>query len=268
MEDQPMRDDAENTGAGLGGAKPSDRPLAPALRQLDQWARAEGDGGAAYWQSVLDCFGSVAALEAWANALGAELRANDSFEEATGFMRVLGRSAGAESNIEDALAPSAEAFLFLDFDGTMHPDGCQVDQLFSRMAELELWLRRYAEVGVVISSSWRAAHPLDELRGFFSDDLRQRILGITPIAAQSDWASRDGELLPIRFEREAEVIAWLRMHGATGRPWAALDDQAWRFRPFCTQLVVCDPRTVLTELELQQAARVLDLDPSRDEHIG
>jgi len=153
-----------------------------------------------------------------------------------------------------------EALLFLDFDGTTHPDGSTVNKFFSRLTHLEAWLRRHPSVNVVISSSWREAHPMSELLSFFAGDIQRRIVGATPIAARCDWASVDGELLPIRFEREAEILAWLRDHGAIGRPWAALDDQPWRFRPFCRQLILCDPKTGLTERELRLLTVALGLD--------
>jgi len=155
--------------------------------------------------------------------------------------------------------------LALDFDGTTHPDRCEVDQYFRRLELLEPWLRRFPGVEVVISSSWREAHPLDELRAFFTEDIQSRVVGVTPVASKSDWAKVDDELLPIRFEREAEIKAWLRERGYALRPWVALDDQAWRFGPFCEQLVLCDPQTGLTERELGRAARVLGLEaPSID----
>lgn len=153
----------------------------------------------------------------------------------------------------------ADALVFLDFDGTTHPDGSHVDRLFSGLELFEPWLRRHPGVGIVISSSWREAHPMSELRSFFSDDLQHRILGATPIAARSEWAALEGELLPVRFEREAEILAWMRTHGLAARPWAALDDQPWRFRPFCKQLIICDPKTGLTGRELDLLTQALGL---------
>ena len=55
---------------------------------------------------------------------------------------------------------------FLDFDGVLHPDRSSVDLYFCRLTLLEPWLRKRPQIEVVISSSWREAHPLDELREF------------------------------------------------------------------------------------------------------
>lgn len=142
--------------------------------------------------------------------------------------------------------------LFLDFDGVMHPYGCQVDRYFCHLELLEAWLRGRPGVDIVISSSWRDGHPLDEIQSYFSTDLQQRIIGATPIWARKPWEQYDGEPPPMRFEREIEILRWLHQSAEPWRTWAALDDQAGLFKPFCTRLVVCDGRVGLTHRELEQ----------------
>lgn len=147
--------------------------------------------------------------------------------------------------------------LFLDFDGVMHPERCDVDKYFCRRELLEAWLRLRPSVVVVISSSWREAHSLDEIQSFFSEDIGPRVVGVTPVLRRCDWEDYDGELPPMRFEREAEVLRWLNGSGEPWRPWAALDDQAWLFQPFCRQLVLCDGRIGLTQRQLDQVDSLL-----------
>lgn len=147
--------------------------------------------------------------------------------------------------------------LFLDFDGCTHPFGCTVDRYFCHLALLEHWLRQRLGVDIVISSSWREAHPLDEMRSYFSQDLQQRIVGATPVIRRDSWAQYDGEPPPVRFEREAEVTRWLNESGTPWRPWAALDDQAWLYKPFNERLVLCDGKVGLTQRELDQLDQVL-----------
>jgi len=53
--------------------------------------------------------------------------------------------------------------IFLDFDGVLHPDGVG---LFSRLPLLESFLSRMPEAEIVVSSTWREDHTLDELRQF------------------------------------------------------------------------------------------------------
>ena len=145
-----------------------------------------------------------------------------------------------------------QRLLFLDFDGCMHPARCTVDRYFCHLARLEHWLRHQLGVDIVISSSWRETHPLDETRSYFSRDLQQRIVGATPVIRRDSWAQYDGEPPPVRFEREAEVTRWLHESGAPWRPWMALDDQAWLYEPRDPRLVLCDGKVGLTQRELDQ----------------
>jgi hypothetical protein len=147
--------------------------------------------------------------------------------------------------------------LFLDFDGVLHPDRASVDELFCRIGLLQDWLRVRPGVDVVISSSWREVHPIDELRSFFAEDLQARIVGVTPNLKVGDWAQVDGEFPPARFGRQLEVLQWLRTSSKPWRPWAALDDQAWMFRPLELRLVVCDSAVGLTVEDLAAVDKVM-----------
>ena len=154
--------------------------------------------------------------------------------------------------------------LFLDFDGTTHPTPRSYtsgEDLFCRLPILESWLRQRPGIEVVISSSWREAHSVDEMRGYFCEDLQRRIIGATPVLKRDDWEQYDGELPPTRFERELEVQRWLRESGEPWRPWAALDDQAWLYRPFNPRLVLCDQKVGLTQRELDGVDQVLQHKP-------
>lgn len=100
-------------------------------------------------------------------------------------------------------------------------------------------------------------HALDKLRGFFSEDLRSRILGATPALAHETWEEYDGALPPTRFKREFEVTQWLHASPEPWRAWAALDDQAWLYRPFNPHLVLCDAKIGLTQHELDRLDSLL-----------
>lgn len=148
--------------------------------------------------------------------------------------------------------------LFLDFDGTTHPVGCSVDKLFCHLNLLQDWLRQRASVDVVISSSWRV-YPVDELVSYFAEDLQARILGVTPIYARDGWAQADIEQPSPEHVRHIEVLRWLAQSPAPGRRWAALDDQAWLYRPDCEQLVLVDGKVGLTLPDLDRLDQVLGL---------
>lgn len=154
---------------------------------------------------------------------------------------------------------SLALIIFLDFDGVMHPFRCGCDRYFCHLGLLEAWLRRRPTLDIVVSSSWREVHPLDEMQSYFSEDLQRRILGVTPIIRPDPWVQYHGEPPPTRFERELEVVRWLHESGETSRPWAALDDQAWLFRSHNPRLVLCDGRVGLTQRELDQVDAVLGI---------
>ena len=76
--------------------------------------------------------------------------------------------------------------LFLDFDGVLHPqyEGQQQvpdEVAFCHLPRFEELLRDFPEVDVVISSAWRKQITLDELKNYFSEDIRTRIVGATPV---------------------------------------------------------------------------------------
>lgn len=151
--------------------------------------------------------------------------------------------------------------LFLDFDGVLHPVRSLTEPKFCRMPLLESWLRLRPRVCVVISSSWKEVHPFDEMRGYFSQDLRVRVLGCTPdydaVPGRSSSDQPDTERDGPRFRREAECRRWLADAGAGGKPWAVLDDMPELFTPGLRELVVCDPTTGLAPEQLVALDRLL-----------
>ena len=131
--------------------------------------------------------------------------------------------------------------IFLDFDGVLHPDGIAK---FSRLPILEKFLSEMPEVEIVISSTWREDHTLDQLRGFFSPHLRNRISGVTP-------SLDDGYELGGRHK---EILSYLANEGLSDRncSWVALDDIALFFEDHCKNLVLTDSSTGFTEKEGEQ----------------
>lgn len=132
--------------------------------------------------------------------------------------------------------------LFLDFDGALSK-GLTKD--FRHRALLETWLRSRPSVSVVITSTWRLHHSLDELRDLFSTDIRPRIVGVTPVL--------EGE----RLKRQAEILAWRIEHGHSG-PFVALDDQSDDFEVVWPHLVTCT-RHGITKQHLEEVDKHLCL---------
>ena len=124
--------------------------------------------------------------------------------------------------------------LFLDFDGVLHP-GTSGTMRFAR--KLEVFLARFPQVKVVISSNWRMGESLESLRGWFSPSFASRIIDVTPIHPDSAGS------------RQAEIEAWLAANPT--KAWRALDDDTSLFRPGCPWLIATNKRDGLTDTELE-----------------
>lgn len=135
------------------------------------------------------------------------------------------------------------AFLFLDFDGVLHPEHCHESRHFTCLSVLEEALRRVPQWQVVITSTWRLHKSLDELRARFSADIGARVVSQTPHYS----ALVDVPSTLVSYEREAECHAWLREHGVSYLPWLAVDDRSWLYRPFCKSLFLVDGGQGLTQ---------------------
>lgn len=133
--------------------------------------------------------------------------------------------------------------LFLDFDGVLHPAvNHDPALLLCKRPLLEDVLRHCESVEVVVSSTWRETRTLSELQSLFSDDIAQRVVGVTP-----QWRDVQDEVSFGSYVRQAEIEAWLRKSGQPWQQWLAVDDQAHLFRPFCKNLYTTNPGTGLTE---------------------
>jgi hypothetical protein len=93
--------------------------------------------------------------------------------------------------------------LFIDFDGVLHPTTTGLDvsnaaivrtPLFGWLPVLAQALKPHPDVALVISSTWRYTHSLEELRDML-DDLGPRVIGATPRGA--------------RYE---SILAWLSLN--------------------------------------------------------
>jgi hypothetical protein len=141
--------------------------------------------------------------------------------------------------------------LFLDFDGVLHPAAnahSSGSDLFCSLHLLEGVLRQVPHVEVVISSSWRECHGLAELREFFAQDLRDRIIDVTPLRFTASKLPREA----VGFKRHAECMDWLRRRRAAETRWIAIDDQPWLWAPLCPHLLLIDGSVGLTASDAQE----------------
>lgn len=128
--------------------------------------------------------------------------------------------------------------LFLDFDGTTHPFGCNSKDDFSCLPRIERVLREFPKVRVVISSWWRDGATLEQLRSYFSHDMCERVIDVTPIEKALPYGSDSGIIVGA-MERGEEVALWMKLNNYQG-PWVALDDDARGFPEGCPQFILCD----------------------------
>lgn len=127
---------------------------------------------------------------------------------------------------------SLELILFLDFDGVLHPEGVGEDLHFVHLTNLEAVLREFPSVQVVVSSAWRLDMPLEELQQKFSQDIRARVIGVTPTLPYLE--AKYGQ-------RQRECELWLRETypaGVATPRWLALDDRESYFDRGCPNLVL------------------------------
>lgn len=120
--------------------------------------------------------------------------------------------------------------LFLDFDGVLHPDGIA---RFSNLGLFADYLSRMPEVEIVVSSTWREDHTLQELKDYFPVHMRDQIVGVTP--SLEDGYECGG--------RQREIQAYLDAEGLDGDncSWVALDDMRLFFDEDWPHLIATDP---------------------------
>lgn len=128
--------------------------------------------------------------------------------------------------------------LFLDFDGTTHPFSGNSKDDFCCLPRIERVLREFPEVQVVISSWWRDDHTLEQLRAYFSLDIRARVIDVTPLEKVQAYGN-DAHFLVGAVERGEEVMRWIANNNYQG-PWVALDDDARGFGENINKLIRCD----------------------------
>lgn len=144
--------------------------------------------------------------------------------------------------------------LFLDFDGVLHPVKSEIDNIFCHFPALEAFLNREEPSWrIVLSTSWREPHSMNELLDFIPESLHCRVLGAT-VPDKHAGPGRMDPALNAAAQRHAQILYFLQEH-CPNEPWLALDDDPSEFLPDTPQLVLCDPTTGLLEntlLELQQ----------------
>ncbi|WP_137860653.1 HAD domain-containing protein [Variovorax sp. 3P27G3] len=136
--------------------------------------------------------------------------------------------------------------LFLDVDGVLHPVGADYSfssRFFSHLPLLEELLREFGSVEIVISSDWRLAEGIEQLQGYFSADIRHRVIGATPQIDPN---------LAVHNRRQLEIQVWLNGNGRSDAEWVALDDWPLSFEAGFARLVLTDPTRAFDQDSFQE----------------
>jgi len=121
-------------------------------------------------------------------------------------------------------------YIFLDFDGVLKPlTQGNTPNVFNQdcLDAFENVVRRYDNIKIVISSTWKLAFSLREIRQFFSPDIQKLIVGIVP--------ETTGQITP--YERHKEVLSYLCTHNEEDAKWVAIDDDPEHFPKGCTVIL-------------------------------
>lgn len=109
--------------------------------------------------------------------------------------------------------------VFLDFDGVLRRSTAPLYRLEEQLVKnFESVVLGSSDTFIVISSSWREAYGLAELKRHFSMGFAKRIEGLTPRAK-----------VPGELTRYKEILAYLMRYHPEGRRWLAIDDDPSQF---------------------------------------
>ena len=135
-----------------------------------------------------------------------------------------------------------EKYLYIDFDGVLHPTHVGKGQLFCHMQALTEAIE-WLPLKIIISSSWRCHEEIDYLRELFPPSIQSLVLGCTGKSHIGKWS------------RWGEINEHAALHNVT--EWVALDDAHTEFPPNCKELILCDGQLGLQTQQLHQLAKWL-----------
>lgn len=120
--------------------------------------------------------------------------------------------------------------VFLDFDGVLRRTTSDPSQ-FDRdcLEHFETAIRQCPVSKIVITSTWRLAMSVKELRSRFSPDVAARIVGVTPENFDEEAYGRHAEIKMFMGERKVAAL-----------PWVAIDDDPSHF-PAGAPVLLTDP---------------------------
>ena len=139
-------------------------------------------------------------------------------------------------------------FIFLDFDGVLHGTSQHSLGLFEHIGVFCDAVRPFlSTVQIIISSAWRETHNLEKLKVFFTSDIAQLIVGVTP---QNLDSYKEGG-------RQREIMDYCKNNNISNEQWIALDDMERFFNDACHNLILVDGEIGLSKKNLEDLANFL-----------
>ena len=119
--------------------------------------------------------------------------------------------------------------VFLDIDGVLRRKDAPLYELEADLlGRFEHVVRSIPDLQIVISSTWREAFSLAEIREHFALSVAPLIVGVTPTVAVRD-----------EYDRHREVLAYLKKnHLGEDARWGAIDDDPANYRPGAPVILV------------------------------
>ena len=136
-------------------------------------------------------------------------------------------------------------YLFLDFDGVLHPSLCNDNDRFSKVNLLSQPLTS-SPCQIIISSSWRFQFTLDQIRKML------------PISISNLVVDATDEPLNGQYARYFEIKQWLTNKQKPFADWMAIDDAINEFPPDCPNLIATKSSQGITKDQIIELKQWLD----------
>ena len=130
-------------------------------------------------------------------------------------------------------------FIFLDFDGVLHPVDCSLDLFFNKAKNFFKLIENH-ELNIVITSSWQFDEKYNLIKSKFPEEIRKKIIGETQVKFYGASC------------RLKEIEYFLAQNHLLGVDWIAIDDQKDKFPHNFKKLILCSPDTGISDQELDK----------------